>query len=234
MLPLVIKNLPLPSCLHQAQPGMINKRTLKEQTALLLAVGRGHARCVECLLDRGADPDIPNKEKETPLFKGIGIQMPYCDPCLLVFVKIRTVDLLKHTWNIFYINVVTVYLYLLIKCCVFLFTFAINALALSLSPACEKENPEMVAILLNKGAMVNKLCIQGWTALHETVCLNNLEIAEMLLKAGAKVNIVNIYGITPLFVAAQSGHLDSLRFLLKNGTIPSGIEQIFAWWDSTC
>lgn len=87
------------------------------------------------------------------------------------------------------------------------------------SPACEKENAEIVAILLNRGAQVNKLCIQGWTALHETVCHNNMEIAEMLIKAGAKVNMVNIYGITPLFVAAQSGHVDALRLLLKNGTI---------------
>ncbi|XP_062407425.1 ankyrin repeat and SOCS box protein 2-like isoform X2 [Sardina pilchardus] len=135
-----------------AQPGMLNLRTLKDETALMLAVDRNYPRCMECLLERGADPDIPNKERETPLFK-----------------------------------------------------------------ACEKENEEMVAILLNNNASVNKLCIQSWTALHETVTHNNLEIAEMLLKAGAKVNIVNQYGITPLFVAAQAGHVDILRLLLKHG-----------------
>lgn len=84
-------------------------------------------------------------------------------------------------------------------------------------PACEKENPAIVAMLLNHGATVNKSCIQGWTALHEAVCRNHVEICEMLVKAGAKISTPNIYGITPIFVAAQSGKIDTLRFLLKNG-----------------
>lgn len=84
-------------------------------------------------------------------------------------------------------------------------------------PACEKENPAIVAMLLNHGVAVNKNCIQGWTALHEAVCRNNVEICEMLVKAGAKISTPNVYGITPIFVAAQSGNVDALRFLLKNG-----------------
>lgn len=84
-------------------------------------------------------------------------------------------------------------------------------------PACEKENPAIVAMLLNHGATVNKSCIQGWTALHEAVCRNHVEICEMLVKVGAKISTPNIYGITPIFVAAQSGKIDTLRFLLKNG-----------------
>lgn len=55
---------------HEVQPGMINKRTLKDQTALLLAVARERQECVACLLEVGADPDIANKDKETPLYKG--------------------------------------------------------------------------------------------------------------------------------------------------------------------
>ncbi|XP_056620673.1 ankyrin repeat and SOCS box protein 2 [Triplophysa dalaica] len=138
--------------LLKAQPGMVNQRTLKDQTALLLAVSRDHLTCAESLLEKGADPDITNKERETPLYK-----------------------------------------------------------------ACERENPEMVVMLLKYSAAVNKNCIQGWTALHEAVCRNNVEICEILVKAGAKVSIPNMYGITPIFVAAQSGKVDALRFLLKNG-----------------
>ncbi len=92
-------------------------------------------------------------------------------------------------------------------------------LSLYISVACEKENQAMVAMLLNFGASVNKSCHQGWTALHESVCRNNVEICEMLMKAGAKVSIPNIYGLTPIFVAAQSGKVDALRLLLKNGNI---------------
>ncbi len=86
------------------------------------------------------------------------------------------------------------------------------------SSACERNNPAMVATLLNHGVAVNAHCIQGWTALQEAVCRNNIEICEMLLKAGAKHNLTNIYGISPLFTAAQSGQLAALRFLLKHGT----------------
>lgn len=56
----------------KVQPGMINKRTQKDQTALLLAVSKGKEDCVACLLEKGADPDIANKDKETPLYKGTG------------------------------------------------------------------------------------------------------------------------------------------------------------------
>ncbi|XP_066533927.1 ankyrin repeat and SOCS box protein 2-like [Hoplias malabaricus] len=138
--------------LLRAQPGMINKCTLKKETALLLAVSQEKINCVECLLDKGADPDLANQDRETPLYK-----------------------------------------------------------------ACEKENPAMVAMLLNHKATVNKSCILGWTALHESVCRNNVEICEMLVKAGAKISTPNMYGLTPIFVAAQSGKMDALRFLLKNG-----------------
>ncbi|KAI4899341.1 hypothetical protein NFI96_014593 [Prochilodus magdalenae] len=170
--------------LLRVQPGMINKRTLKDQTALLLAVSREKTSCVECLLERGADPDLVNQEKETPLYKGFNdsnIRFRWFFVMQLVEAPFS-----PSSW-------------------------------LYISPACEKENPTIVAMLLNHKASVNKLCIQGWTALHEAVCRNNVEICEMLVKAGAKISTANKYGITPIFVAAQSGNVDVLRFLLKNG-----------------
>lgn len=53
-----------------AHPGLVDKRTLQEQTALLLAVSCEHLSCARCLLEGGADPDISSKNKETPLYKG--------------------------------------------------------------------------------------------------------------------------------------------------------------------
>ncbi|CAL1602956.1 unnamed protein product [Knipowitschia caucasica] len=75
----------------------------------------------------------------------------------------------------------------------------------------------MVAALLNHGAVVNKPCIQGFTALQEAVVQNHVEICEMLISAGAKINTVNMFGITPLFSAAQNGSMDTLRLLIKHG-----------------
>lgn len=53
-----------------AQPGLVDKRTLQEQAALLLSFSRQQLFCVQCLLQPGPDPDISNKNKETPLYKG--------------------------------------------------------------------------------------------------------------------------------------------------------------------
>lgn len=53
-----------------AHPASVDKRTLQEQTALLLSVSREHMSCVQSLLEAGADPDISSKNKETPLYKG--------------------------------------------------------------------------------------------------------------------------------------------------------------------
>ena len=49
---------------------MLNKKTQKEQTALMVAVARQHTSCVRLLLERGADPDIVNDDRETALTKG--------------------------------------------------------------------------------------------------------------------------------------------------------------------
>lgn len=55
---------------------MINKRTDRGETALLVAVSKDQQQCAQVLLGNGADPDIPNYEKETPLYKGnISIDM---------------------------------------------------------------------------------------------------------------------------------------------------------------
>lgn len=57
-----------------AHPGSVDKRTLQEQTALLLAVSCEHMSCVQSLLEAGADPDISSNNKETPLYKGTAVK----------------------------------------------------------------------------------------------------------------------------------------------------------------
>lgn len=49
---------------------MINKRTERGESALLVAVSKDQLRCIQVLLENGADPDITNHDKETPLYKG--------------------------------------------------------------------------------------------------------------------------------------------------------------------
>lgn len=58
------------SCLSSAHPDSVNMCSLKNQTALLLAASRGHVSCVDFLLKHGAELDIANKDRDTPLFTG--------------------------------------------------------------------------------------------------------------------------------------------------------------------
>lgn len=64
------KRMAFDLCLSSAYPDTVNKRTLKNQTALLLSARQGHVSCADFLLKRGADPNIPNVDRETPLFLG--------------------------------------------------------------------------------------------------------------------------------------------------------------------
>lgn len=61
-----------------AYPAAIDQRTLQEETALYLATCRGHLDCLQSLLQAGAEPDISNKSRETPLYKGEhpGVSLP--------------------------------------------------------------------------------------------------------------------------------------------------------------
>uniref|UniRef100_A0A665WR29 Ankyrin repeat and SOCS box containing 2b n=1 Tax=Echeneis naucrates TaxID=173247 RepID=A0A665WR29_ECHNA len=61
-------------CLKALLRGSVDKRTLQEQTALLLAVSGEHLSCVRCLLEAGADTDINSKNKETPLYKACELE----------------------------------------------------------------------------------------------------------------------------------------------------------------
>lgn len=59
-----------PDLSSTAYPAVIDQRTLQEETALYLATCRGHVDCLQFLLQAGAEPDISNKSRETPLYKG--------------------------------------------------------------------------------------------------------------------------------------------------------------------
>lgn len=60
----------MPPLSSPAYPSTIDQRTLQEETALYLATCRGHLDCLQSLLQAGAEPDISNKSRETPLYKG--------------------------------------------------------------------------------------------------------------------------------------------------------------------
>ena len=60
---------------------------------------------------------------------------------------------------------------------------------LMLAATTEKENPELVQMLLDKGANVDLKDCVGWTALMHAVSADNVNIAKILLEGGANPDI---------------------------------------------
>jgi ankyrin repeat protein len=74
-----------------------------------------------------------------------------------------------------------------------------------------------VAAALDRGALVDARGVDGTTALHWAVRVDNLEIVHLLLGAGAEVDAADRYGITPLYLAAVNGTPPVLAALLDAG-----------------
>ncbi len=59
--------------------------------------------------------------------------------------------------------------------------------------------------------------VDGTTALHRAISVNDAAKADALVRAGADVNAANRYGVTPLSLAAASANASLLELLLKSG-----------------
>jgi len=77
---------------------------------------------------------------------------------------------------------------------------------------------DVVALLLERGAMVDKQTDAGWTALMYAAWRGQTEVAELLLEKGAGIDIKNTnHGGTALMIAASDGYTDTVALLLQNG-----------------
>src|SRR4051812_45901061 len=84
-------------------------------------------------------------------------------------------------------------------------------------------NPEIVTLLVRKGADVNATdAEQKWTALHFAARDQKKEIVRALLSSGADVHAVDVFGNTPLWRAAMHARpdIEIVRLLLASGSDP--------------
>lgn len=77
---------------------------------------------------------------------------------------------------------------------------------------------EIVHMLVEKGANVNKKGSQNYTPLHMAADKNNIKIAKYLIEHGAKVNSKDEMGHIPLHTAVFQGHKEMTYLLLKAGS----------------
>jgi len=90
-----------------------------------------------------------------------------------------------------------------------------------MADAAMKQNREAVRSLLRQKADVNATQVDGTTALHWAVRLDDLDTADLLIRAGAKVSAANRDGATPLQLAALNGNAAMIEKLVKAGADPN-------------
>ncbi|XP_027003320.1 ankyrin repeat and SOCS box protein 2 isoform X2 [Tachysurus fulvidraco] len=193
--------------LLRVQPGMINKRTPKDQTALLLAVTREKQECVACLLEKGADPDIANKDKETPLYKACEKENAAIVAMLLNHNAMVNKSCIQG-WTALHEAVCrnnVEICEMLVKAGAKISTPNIYGIT-PIFVAAQSGNIDTLRFLLKNGADINSQAADGATALYEASKNGHVEIVEFLLSQKADANKPGKTGLLPIHIAAQRGN----------------------------
>ncbi|XP_053488448.1 ankyrin repeat and SOCS box protein 2b isoform X2 [Ictalurus furcatus] len=201
--------------LLKVKPTSVDKRTLQEQTALLIATDGKHLECVKFLLEAGADPDISNKSKETPLYKAC--EKESIDIVRLILAFGGSVNQRCHRgWTALHEAVRRGNTQL----CEALLQAgaaieATNSYGITpLIEAARHGRTKMVNYLISKGAGVNLQSCEGTTALSEACKHGHRDTVDFLLRHHADANKGSKTGLLPLHIAAQHGHEEIVSLLL--------------------
>nr|XP_034178895.1 ankyrin repeat domain-containing protein 50-like isoform X1 [Osmia lignaria] len=78
-------------------------------------------------------------------------------------------------------------------------------------------NPELLQVLLKKGADLGKVDMRGWTCLQYAIVAERSKNVLFLLEAGASINQQDFQGRTPLMVSVYLSNVDIVSLLLNHG-----------------
>ncbi|XP_077411520.1 ankyrin repeat and SOCS box protein 2-like isoform X2 [Vanacampus margaritifer] len=207
-----------PECLRtllKAYPSCADKRTLQEQTGLLLAVSGEHLSSAKCLLEYGADPDISSKNKETPLY--IACRLDNVDMVSLILSFGASVNQrCAQGWTALHEAVSRNNIAM---CDILIGAGAtVNPSNMySITPlivAAQLGRLKALNYLIGKGANVNMQTCDSVSALHEASKNGHKEIVAVLLSKNADANKTSNSGLLPLHVAAQHGHHEIVSLLV--------------------
>ncbi|KAJ3607172.1 hypothetical protein NHX12_026685 [Muraenolepis orangiensis] len=198
-----------------AEPGMINKRTGAEQTALHLAVSSVHVGCARLLLERGADPELMNKDRETPLYKACETENAEMVALLLnhgVSVNTHCIQGWTALQEAVSRNDVEI-CEMLVKAGARLTPSNVYGIS-PLFTAAQSGNVATLRFLLKHGADVDSQAADGATALYEATKNGHQDIVELLLSQKADANKANKRGLLALHTAAQRGDSTLVSMLI--------------------
>jgi len=81
-------------------------------------------------------------------------------------------------------------------------------------------HPEVVKLLLEKGANLQARDKGGLVPLHNACSYGHYEVAELLIRYGANVNVTDLWKYSPLHEASSKSKPDIVRLLLKHKADP--------------
>lgn len=176
----------------------VTQAAARGDTALIIAVRRGHAGTVRYLLDHAADINRVNRQNESALF--VAAELGRAEIMRTLLSKGADPNATEKENR------------------ASSFTVALSAIGRNtvLIKAAQNGQADIVRILLDAGAIVNAAGFMGKTALFWAAERGHLGVAQALLEKGADPNIKDVSGVAPLMVAAGNGNAQMVGVLLKN------------------
>ncbi len=86
-------------------------------------------------------------------------------------------------------------------------------------PGMDAERKQIVEILVEEGADVNKLDFHNYNPLHYACVWGWVDIVEYLIEKGANVEQIDVLGENCLMMAVKHNHLEVVEFLVENTNI---------------
>lgn len=202
----------------------VNARTPDGDTALIIAAGQGRTDVARLLIEKGAKINVQNNTGVTPLLAASSTKRPE----LVALLKAGGVE---SNVNLDLVDAITANDADKIKALLAAGADANFTLrgdngkdsAPPLLMATEKQNLEIVKLLLDKGANPNLANEAGVTSLTKAVELNNLDLVTSLLAKGADPNKdfdarQQVSVLSPLHLAAANGNVLIVSALIRAGT----------------
>ena len=186
-----------------------------------IAAADGHVKCLEALLNAGADVNHKNKKNGyTPLVWAVRNGK---DECVDVLIKAGAdVNICDSNGDSALMNA-SVY-QRSVRCAELLIEAGADINAVNkhtkytpLIWAVRNGHDKCVEKLIKSGADVNKVDNLGYSSLMLAVEKGDARWVELLLEAGADVNFQNAHGSVALFAAASHGDLEIVKLLIKAG-----------------
>ncbi|CAM0949106.1 unnamed protein product [Alopecurus aequalis] len=193
-----------------------------DETPIFYAAHEGNVKVMRYLLDRGADPAIPDVTGSTPLHNAA--EGGHCEAVKLLLSKGVPVDPIDHRGAPLQVAIAQAHVEI-VK--VLLEHGAdpnkmVNQFLSPLLMAIIGKSLKCVKLLIEAGADLNARGNSGPTPLTQAVDDGFTDFVKLLLEAGADPNIPSEHGASPVEIAAVHGRRDLVEVLFsRTKPIPS-------------